>query len=67
MKGTKNKLIIAGGLAVAIGIAACKKSFLDQPPRGTLNPEIVATEAGIQGILIGAYSMVDGTGGGVGN
>ncbi len=63
----KNKFLIISGLTVAIGIAACKKSFLDKAPLGTLSPEIVATESGIQGILIGAYSMVDGTGGGVGN
>lgn len=66
MKRVKYKLLIAGGVAMAFTIAACKKSFLERPPLGTLNPEIMATETGVQGILIGAYSMVDGEGGGLG-
>jgi starch-binding outer membrane protein, SusD/RagB family len=67
MKRAKYKSFIIGGLAVVAIAVACKKSFLERPPLGTLNPEIVATEAGIQGILIGAYSVVDGEpGGGLG-
>lgn len=66
MKSIKNKFLIISGIAVAVGIAACKRDFLERPPLGTLNPEIVATETGVQGILIGAYSMVDGEGGGLG-
>jgi hypothetical protein len=42
--------------------AACSKDFLNKPPIGTLNPQIMATEAGVQGLLIGAYSLVDGEG-----
>jgi len=62
MKRIKYKFLIVGGFTVLVAAVACKKSFLDRPPQGTLNPEIVANEPGIQGILIGAYSMVDGTG-----
>jgi hypothetical protein len=65
MKRIKIRSWVIGGFAVLVAIAACKKSFLDRPPIGTLNPDIVASETGIQGILIGAYSMVDGTGGAV--
>lgn len=61
------KFLITGGLAAAVAIAACKKSFLDKPPLGTLSPEIVATETGVQGLLIGAYSLVDGEGASVGS
>jgi len=43
-------------------VAACKKGFLDKPPLGTLNPTILATQKGVEGILIGAYSIVDGEG-----
>lgn len=49
-------------LAIVVVVAACKKSFLDKPPLGTLNPEILATSKGVQGLLIGAYSLVDGEG-----
>lgn len=67
MQTIKYKHLISGCIAIAVAVIACKKSFLDQPPQGTLSPDLVATESGVQGLLIGAYSMVDGTGGGVGN
>lgn len=59
----KKYLISIASLLVAILLfVACKKSFLDKPPLGTLNPAILATEKGVQGLLIGAYSLVDGEG-----
>ena len=61
MKKTKYRVLIPLALVI-VAIAACSKSFLEKPPLGTLNPEIVATEAGVQGLLIGAYSLVDGEG-----
>jgi starch-binding outer membrane protein, SusD/RagB family len=64
MKKNRNIILYSAGLVlvISIAVAACKKSFLETPPLGTLNPEIVATEAGVQGLLIGAYSLVDGAG-----
>jgi len=62
MKKIKFKFIIPAALSVIVVLAACSKDFLNKPPLGTLNPEIVASEVGIQGILIGAYSLVDGEG-----
>lgn len=56
----QSKLIL--GLFIITALAACGKSFLDKPPIGTLGPQIVASEAGVQGLLIGAYSLVDGEG-----
>lgn len=62
MKKIQYKFLILAGLGVIVAVAACKKNFLDKPPLGTLNPQIVATEPGVQGLLIGAYSLVDGEG-----
>lgn len=62
MKKIKYKIIIPASLLLVIGIVACSKNFLDKPPLGTLNPSIIASEAGVQGLLIGAYSLVDGEG-----
>lgn len=62
MKKIKYKIIIPVCLVLLITIAACSKDFLNKPPIGTLNPQVVASEAGIQGLLIGAYSIVDGEG-----
>ncbi|TKK66913.1 RagB/SusD family nutrient uptake outer membrane protein [Ilyomonas limi] len=59
----RNFLIIVSVILVTVFIiVACSKSFLDKPPLGTLNPQIMASEKGVQGILIGAYSMLDGNG-----
>lgn len=63
MKKIKRKYLIPASLVlIAAIILACKKSFLEKPPLGTLSPEIMATEKGVQGLLIGAYSLVDGEG-----
>jgi hypothetical protein len=62
MKKIQYKFLISALLVVIVVVAACKKSFLDKPPLGTLNPSIMASEAGVQGLLIGAYSLVDGEG-----
>jgi starch-binding outer membrane protein, SusD/RagB family len=63
MKKISYKILIPCSiLALGVIIAACKKTFLDKPPLGTLNPDIMANSKGVQGLLIGAYSLVDGEG-----
>lgn len=62
MKKIKYRILIPATLLLALAIVACSKSFLDKPPLGTLNPDIMATEKGVQGLLIGAYSLADGAG-----
>ncbi|MDB5132397.1 MAG: RagB/SusD family nutrient uptake outer membrane protein [Mucilaginibacter sp.] len=42
---------------------ACKKNFLTQVPIGKLSPAVVGNAAGVNGLLIGAYSLLDGVGG----
>jgi hypothetical protein len=58
----KYKISIAIGFVAIVIFAACKKDFLEKPPLGTLSPDIVANEPGVQGMLIGAYSLLDGNG-----
>ncbi|WP_297815276.1 RagB/SusD family nutrient uptake outer membrane protein [Segetibacter sp.] len=58
----KHKYLYGAGVVVMLVMAACSKDFLEKPPIGTLSPEIVASEAGVQGLLIGAYSLLDGNG-----
>lgn len=41
-------------------ITACKESFLEIPPNGALDGQVLATKTGIDGLLIGAYAMLDG-------
>jgi hypothetical protein len=48
-------------LFIGIGISgSCRKSFLDVNPTGGLNKFMVASDEGINALLIGAYSMLDG-------
>jgi starch-binding outer membrane protein, SusD/RagB family len=48
-------------LFFGIGISgSCRKSFLDVKPTGGLNKFNLASDEGINALLIGAYSMLDG-------
>jgi len=46
---------------------ACSKSFLDKPALGSVDESTLANKAGVEGLLIGAYSMLDGIGGAANN
>src|ERR1035438_101549 len=52
-------LVLPACLAAATLIYSCKK-FLTKPPVGSLVPAVLASKAGVDGLLIGAYSMLDG-------
>src|SRR5690606_34304721 len=41
----------------------CSEGFMDVNPMGTLNENILANAAGVDGALIGAYSLLDKVGG----
>ncbi len=61
MKKNKYKFFIA--ISLCLLAFACKKTFLDTPLLGALNPGLLANKAGVNGVLIGAYSLLDGEGG----
>ncbi|NMC39788.1 MAG: RagB/SusD family nutrient uptake outer membrane protein [Bacteroidales bacterium] len=57
----KNKIsIFFFILAGILIIGSCKEDFLTVKPAGSLDQNILATPTGIEGLLIGAYSMLDG-------
>src|SRR6478735_8630201 len=58
-KSLKLKVLIPATLVLLGGSYSCKK-YLDQAPISALIPEVIATRTGVDGILIGAYSLVDG-------
>jgi len=65
MKRLLSKLTITGFLALGIVvIEACKEDFLEIPPIGLLSETTLASKAGVNGLLIGAYSLLDGHPGG---
>ena len=47
-------------------IYSCQESFLDITPNGAVDEAVLATYEGVDGLLIGAYSMVDGVAEGLG-
>ncbi|MCW3081491.1 RagB/SusD family nutrient uptake outer membrane protein [Segetibacter sp.] len=62
MKQLRNKCIISGFLVLLTVVVACKKSFLEKEPLGPIGESTLATKAGVNGLLIGAYSLLDGRG-----
>jgi hypothetical protein len=56
----KYKILIAGCLLL---LFSCKKSFLEKEPLGPTSDLTLANKAGVEGLLKGAYSMLDGWGG----
>lgn len=63
MKRTNLKIFIPILIASVALLYACNRSFLQKDPIGSYTPETVATKAGVTGLLIGAYSLLDGQGG----
>ena len=59
MKKSYFKFIALGSLVTLTLTYSCKK-FLDKPPVGSLQASDLANKAGLDGLLIGAYSMLDG-------
>ena len=63
MKRKNLKIYIPAGLLLVGIVFACNKNFLEKPPVGSYAPDVVASRAGVGGLLIGAYSLLDGVGG----
>jgi len=60
MKKSNYRFITTISLTCLLIIAACGKSYLEKEPLGTLNETNLANKAGVEGLLIGAYSLLDG-------
>ncbi|TSD67421.1 RagB/SusD family nutrient uptake outer membrane protein [Inquilinus sp. KBS0705] len=60
MKKFNHKLIIVGSVATLAFSMSCKK-FLDKTPTNQLNSTVLANKTGVDGLLIGAYALVDGS------
>jgi hypothetical protein len=57
----KNKFIYRfTAIAAFAAMISCTESWLDVKPKGTVNEYSVADESGINLLLVGAYSMLDG-------
>jgi starch-binding outer membrane protein, SusD/RagB family len=58
MKNIVSRLILS--MLVVLVALGCKKKFLDVRPLGVLDEATLATEKGVNTILISAYAMLDG-------
>ncbi|MEO5601353.1 MAG: RagB/SusD family nutrient uptake outer membrane protein [Cyclobacteriaceae bacterium] len=64
----KRSLIILSGFISTIAVVlSCNDTFLEEKPRGVFTENILISRQGIEGMLIGAYSLLDGAGGPTGN
>jgi hypothetical protein len=54
-------------LAVLLMIGSCSEGFLEIPPNGELSQAVLANHEGVDALLIGAYSMLDGVAEGTGD
>lgn len=62
----KKTLIISSMLALGM-VSSCSESFLDVKPTGVASLEQVTNKSGVNALLIGAYSLLDGIGSGTTN
>lgn len=60
MKNSRFKYITLGCLLTGVVLIYSCKKFLDKAPVGSLSSSVLASKAGLDGLLIGAYSMLDG-------
>ncbi|MBK8502969.1 MAG: RagB/SusD family nutrient uptake outer membrane protein [Saprospiraceae bacterium] len=60
------KRITLTSVAFMLVMMSCKYEFLDVAPTGSLSSALLATKAGIEGVLIGAYGSLKGEGSGGG-
>ena len=61
----RNRILIFLMVFTGMGIfLSCKKTFLEHNPLGALDENILANKQGVEGLLIGAYSLLDGYGAG---
>jgi len=62
MKRFNIKLILTSAVITTVMVVSCDKKFLQKPTLGTLDPTILASADGVNGLLVGAYSLLDGEG-----
>jgi len=62
MKKYNFKHIIPVALSSLVILYACNKSYLEVPAAGALSQDVLANKIGVEALLVGAYSLLDGEG-----
>jgi starch-binding outer membrane protein, SusD/RagB family len=63
MKNKNYKAILPVLLSMLVLLFGCQKTWLEVPAFGALSQEVLANKTGVAGVLVGAYSLLDGQGG----
>lgn len=63
MKKLQMKLIVPLTILSMCMVYACQKDILNRPIQRALSPSLVANKLGVESLLIGTYSLLDGVGG----
>lgn len=58
----KNHILLVIIIALLGIVGACKEDFLNIPPNGAVGVSLLGNEKGIDALLVGAYSVLDGIG-----
>lgn len=56
------KILVSTSLLTALTVVGCKDSFLEVAPNGQLTTALLTSKSGLEGTLMGAYSMLNGRG-----
>ena len=62
MKKYNFKHIIPVALSSLVILYACNKTYLEVPAAGALSQDVLANKVGVEALLVGAYSLLDGEG-----
>ncbi len=62
MKKYNFKHIMPLVLSFVVILYACNKNYLDVPAAGALSQDVLANKVGVEALLVGAYSLLDGEG-----
>jgi hypothetical protein len=62
MNMKKNHILLITIIAVLGIVGACKEDFLNITPNGALDASVLGNEKGVEALLVGAYSVLDGIG-----
>lgn len=62
MKNASKKIFLTAFMLVAFAIS-CKEEFLEVKPTASITEEQLTSKLGLEGMLVGAYSMLSGRGG----
>ncbi len=56
----KLKIVTCIAMAFVLVNSSCKKSFLNAPPLGELSKDQLAEKSGVETVIVGAYSVLNG-------